>query len=222
MPVMDGIEATHEILDFEEDEEVPHIPIVALTANALKGDRERFLGEGMDEYITKPIETTELLYILNKFLSHKAVIKATTPVETPRTEEPKEMDDNVYEEAHVQLNDIIEPEMPSVEEETQTILIQEEPAVESVSSKPKIVLVGKKYLLEERILARVLGHLGYPYQITKINKIADEIASGDYDVLFTDQDVAQGEISNISKNIVIISTKKSKDEIKQIIDKSRG
>ncbi len=71
MPVMDGIEATHEILDYEEDEELAHIPIVALTANALKGDRERFLSEGMDEYITKPIETTELLYVLNKFLSDK-------------------------------------------------------------------------------------------------------------------------------------------------------
>jgi osomolarity two-component system sensor histidine kinase NIK1 len=71
MPVMDGIEATHEILDYEEDEQMEHIPIVALTANALKGDRERFLAEGMDEYITKPIETTELLYILKKFLSHK-------------------------------------------------------------------------------------------------------------------------------------------------------
>jgi len=81
MPVMDGIEATHEILDYEEDEEVKHIPIVALTANALKGDRERFMGEGMDEYITKPIETSELLYILNKFLSHTAK-KEISPVKT--------------------------------------------------------------------------------------------------------------------------------------------
>ncbi|HHO42520.1 MAG TPA: response regulator [Epsilonproteobacteria bacterium] len=71
MPVMDGVEATHEILEYEEDYEVPHVPIVALTANALKGDRERFLNEGMDEYIAKPIETTELLYILNKFLASK-------------------------------------------------------------------------------------------------------------------------------------------------------
>ena len=86
MPVMDGIEATHEILDFEEDEEVPHVPIVALTANALKGDRERFMNEGMDEYITKPIETSELLYILNKFLSHKAK-KEETSQESPKQQE---------------------------------------------------------------------------------------------------------------------------------------
>ncbi|MCJ7765361.1 MAG: ATP-binding protein, partial [Thiovulaceae bacterium] len=42
MPVLDGVEATQEILDYEEDFNVPHIPIIALTANALKGDRERF------------------------------------------------------------------------------------------------------------------------------------------------------------------------------------
>ena len=87
MPVMDGIEATHEILDYEEDEEATHIPIVALTANALKGDRERFMGEGMDEYITKPIETSELLYILNKFLGEKAT---TEVVEKKKPKEKKE------------------------------------------------------------------------------------------------------------------------------------
>ncbi len=83
MPVMDGIEATHEILNYEQDEQLEHVPIVALTANALKGDRERFLNEGMDEYITKPIETSELLYVLNKFLSDK--IYTVSPENTTKT-----------------------------------------------------------------------------------------------------------------------------------------
>jgi len=72
MPIMNGIEATHEILEYEQERSLKHIPIVALTANALKGDRERFLGEGMDEYISKPIEMSELIYILNKFLHDKS------------------------------------------------------------------------------------------------------------------------------------------------------
>ena len=88
MPVMNGVEATHEILEYEEDEELPHIPIVALTANALKGDRERFLSEGMDEYISKPIEISELIYILNKFLHEKAVIE--TVEEHPAPAAPTE------------------------------------------------------------------------------------------------------------------------------------
>ena len=73
MPVLDGIEATQEILDYEEDFEVPHIPIIALTANALKGDRERFMDAGMDEYTTKPLVRTELTSLLNHFLSDKII-----------------------------------------------------------------------------------------------------------------------------------------------------
>jgi len=73
MPVLDGIEATQEILDYEEDFEVEHIPIIALTANALKGDRERFMDAGMDEYTTKPLVRAELTSLLNHFLSHKII-----------------------------------------------------------------------------------------------------------------------------------------------------
>ncbi|QOY55015.1 nitrate- and nitrite sensing domain-containing protein [Candidatus Sulfurimonas marisnigri] len=68
MPFLDGVEATAEILDYEEDFNQPHIPIVALTANALKGDRERFLAAGLDEYTTKPLVRSEIISVLNQFL----------------------------------------------------------------------------------------------------------------------------------------------------------
>jgi len=74
MPIMDGVEATHEILDYEEDYGVEHVPIVALTAHALKGDRERYLAEGLDEYITKPLVKSEVVGVLKKFLSDKIVV----------------------------------------------------------------------------------------------------------------------------------------------------
>jgi signal transduction histidine kinase/CheY-like chemotaxis protein len=74
MPIMDGIKATEIIKEYELNNNLEHTPIVALTANALKGDRERLLNEGLDEYISKPIEMAELLYILHKFLSNKSTI----------------------------------------------------------------------------------------------------------------------------------------------------
>jgi len=67
MPVLDGMSASKKILEYEEINSLTHTPIIALTANALKGDKEKFLSAGMDEYLTKPIKEEQLLDILYKF-----------------------------------------------------------------------------------------------------------------------------------------------------------
>jgi signal transduction histidine kinase/CheY-like chemotaxis protein len=66
MPEMDGIAATHAIRQKEQVTGM-HVPIVALTANAMKGDREAYLAAGMDDYLTKPIRFSELDEILERY-----------------------------------------------------------------------------------------------------------------------------------------------------------
>lgn len=68
MPGMDGLTATSEIRKREADAGVPRTPIVALTANAMKTDRDRCLAVGMDEHIAKPMSITELKSLLNRLL----------------------------------------------------------------------------------------------------------------------------------------------------------
>ncbi|MBN2009017.1 response regulator [candidate division KSB1 bacterium] len=67
MPNMDGIEATRTIRNSKLLNLNKHIPIIAMTAHAMKGDRERFLDAGMDEYISKPINVDEIKRILHKY-----------------------------------------------------------------------------------------------------------------------------------------------------------
>ncbi len=71
MPVMNGIEATKAIIKYERDNKIEHTPIIAVTANALKGDRDRYLKEGMDEYIPKPIILDKFFSILRDILADK-------------------------------------------------------------------------------------------------------------------------------------------------------
>jgi len=97
MPVMDGLEATAEIrkreeqlkaqssklkakdgassdelsaLSFQHSARSEYVPIVAMTAHAMKGDREKFLKAGMDEYVPKPIKPENLLEVIKKVTSH--------------------------------------------------------------------------------------------------------------------------------------------------------
>lgn len=64
MPEMDGIMTTHKIRNSASSKFDPRIPIIALTAHAMEGDRERFLEEGMNDYISKPLNEEDLLRVI--------------------------------------------------------------------------------------------------------------------------------------------------------------
>jgi two-component system cell cycle response regulator DivK len=64
LPDMDGLEVTVRI---KADEQIAHIPVIALTANAMHGDRERCLAAGCDGYIPKPVTKNELLSTVGHF-----------------------------------------------------------------------------------------------------------------------------------------------------------
>jgi len=205
MPVMDGVEATQEIINYEIEEKLTHIPIVALTANALNGDRERFISEGLDEYIPKPIETNELLFILKKFLEPKEVIEAgeieTTVIEniavpavdilTPLNEENLVI---LKEKPLVNLSFEEEKQLSEKNKiETQIAEINKEKQHSSVvTNNKKKILIAKKNPLEAQILSKVVTNLNYEIEIIdNISELSGYISDDSYDILLIDKELEE-------------------------------
>ncbi|NOZ90536.1 MAG: response regulator [Epsilonproteobacteria bacterium] len=230
MPVMDGVEATHEIVNYENEESLEHTPIVALTANALKGDRERFIEDGLDEYIAKPIENSELLFILKKFLKQKEE-EYIEPIQKKNTNE--ETKNTIIEKAKTtQINNGV------------ISLIEDEEYEED--KEQKSILIAKKNPLEAQILSKVLSNLNYKIEIIdNMDTLKYKIKDKKYDILLIDRELEKSNkniISNQHKdmNIILLSLTKSqdstldsnikeeiigiiqKDEIQNIIQKYRG
>jgi CheY-like chemotaxis protein/anti-sigma regulatory factor (Ser/Thr protein kinase) len=84
MPVMDGYQAARDIRRWERETGRPRTPIVAMTANAMQGDRERCLEAGMDDYVSKPVKRQTLEAALVRWLTPAAAPTAAA-MEQPET-----------------------------------------------------------------------------------------------------------------------------------------
>jgi CheY-like chemotaxis protein len=93
MPLMDGLEATKLIRQREtraqeaavgDSPETHHITIVALTANAMSGDRERCLAAGMDDYLTKPVRKEDLRRVLDRWAPGRTCRRSRAPSKRAR------------------------------------------------------------------------------------------------------------------------------------------
>ncbi len=73
MPNLGGVEASLEIRKYEAENDLPKVPIVALTAHALRGDRESLLEQGLDDYLAKPASPEQLNGMIEKWLHHGGV-----------------------------------------------------------------------------------------------------------------------------------------------------
>jgi len=75
MPIMDGIAATQAILEYQKVSKVTPVPIIALTANTLKGDKERYISMGMDGHLSKPVDFNQLRNFFESLPSMKKTAK---------------------------------------------------------------------------------------------------------------------------------------------------
>ena len=220
MPVLDGVEATQEILEYEEDFNVEHTPIIALTANALKGDRERFMGAGMDEYTTKPLVRSEIISLLNHFIGHK-IIDAKAVVDEPVQEAPKKVETPAPVEPvkKVVQNEVLNTnlddadfnvdlsldemsldisETPSAPEEVAAPVI-EEPTFEQYDAD---ILLAKKSSFENRLFKSLLDDLGYTSVVVDgIDATEDAINTKKFKLVLFDKETSNLNVASLAAKI---------------------
>ena len=226
MPVMDGVEATHEILNYEREDKIPHTPIIALTANALKGDRERFIEEGLDDYIPKPIETNELLFILKKFLEQDLEVKDKDELNQEREAEieVKEKEKNRSntidiltdnQESHMETSFIKTSTATTLDNGIEMLMEEEED-----EASENLILIAKKNPLEAQILSKVLSNLMYKIEILdNIKNLKSKVKDRNYDLLFIDIELEEGNQETLlqhhkAMNIIRLSLNDTKNKAK--------
>lgn len=130
MPNLDGYGATKAIRDRERNTET-QIPIIAMTANALKGDREKCLAAGMDDYIAKPIRARELYSVLEKYGQRQTGSDEVSADEAPgeRLSGMKDVFDQDAFRSFLGEDELMAQLIALFEEETQSYLAKAEKAI---------------------------------------------------------------------------------------------
>ena len=210
MPFLDGVEATAEILEYEEDFNQPHVPILALTANALKGDRERFLEAGLDEYTTKPLVRSEIVSLLNHFLADFIVdeMDTITPNENKETQNIDELKESKQEMQEVnakeldeaglsnEVENLEEMNLDNQEEKLETPVIAEKPSYKAD------ILLAKKSMFESKLYVQLLQTLGYTYELAHtVDELEDMSKSNTYKLVLFDKELDGLKLEKLSKAI---------------------
>jgi len=199
MPFLDGVEATQEILEYEEEYNQPHVPIIALTANALKGDRERFLKAGLDEYTTKPLVRAEIVTLLNHFLADHI----TDDSEEEETEQNKQ--ETVSSQTH-KSEEVVEEVKDSIEISE---LQEEEKTQEGAPHYTADILVAKKSPFETKLFTKLLDSLGYTYDVANSpDELNEKIKNGAYKIVLFDKEAEKLELKEFARFVAQISEEK--------------
>ena len=150
MPVMDGFEATA-LIRAKEKTSGKHMPIVAMTAHAMKGDRELCLGAGMDGYVSKPIEEQDLFCAIESAI---AGVRQLVTEETGHTEEVHGMTatTDVLEHDSIQNDEAFERELAQIFLEDVPQYLNDIREAVTAHNGPALMLAAQSLMSSARIL----------------------------------------------------------------------
>jgi len=184
MPVMDGVSATKEILAYEKENKLDHIPIIALTANALKGDREKFLNDGLDDYLPKPTKESEIRELAIKYDVYNE------KVDTKKKKVNKKYTTNSEKENILIQEEAVKQEATLSEDE----LLKD--------NERENILIYKKSTVETKIFEKVLSQLYKKVNITENTyDFLKKVKENDYKVIMVDKEIIDLDMKHLFNRI---------------------
>ena len=188
MPGMDGFEATEKIRELESATK-KHVPIIAMTAHAMKGDRERCLAAGMDDYVPKPISSDTLFNAINALVPRPLESEAESPADHSRTrvDEPvldreallKAFDDDW--EFLMEVVDMFVADYPQMMADIKQAIVEKDPSKLERTAHALKGMLGNFQVASSVEKAFALEKLGRDESLenaeTTFNALADEMAA---------------------------------------------
>ncbi|WP_428738115.1 ATP-binding protein [Sulfurimonas sp.] len=241
MPFLDGMEATKEILEYEEVYNQPHVPILALTANALKGDRERFLEAGLDEYTTKPLVRAEIVTLLNHFLGDYIIYEEElTPENTEHPEvvitEDDLADNNsqeiIEEVTELAADKFVEENLTDTEVEIPTEEVFEKIIEEDFEEPNELdeevqpiaydsdVLIANYSKFNSKLIGRILTNLAFDYDIANsVELVNEKLQTNRYKVVLLDSLLKDAVDVSTDTDILILEDSINKEKLQSALEK---
>ena len=191
MPIMDGVSATKEILAYEEKNKLTHIPIIALTANALKGDREKFLNNGLDDYLPKPTKEEQIRELAIKYgVYNEAVIVNAQEEESEEEIVPFTAPISVDDDSNKEQEEAVKEEANKSEEDLQ------------IESDRENILIYKKSSVESKIFEKVLSQLYKKVSVAKdTNQFLKLVKEENYKVIMVDKEILDLDMQDLLNSI---------------------
>lgn len=197
LPHLDGMQIVQRL---KADDETKHIPVIALTASAMRGDRERFLEAGCDDYLSKPVRAHELIEMVDKYFNQESdAPETTTPddVSEPTAATPVTKESKV-EVAETTIEDAVEQE-PEMTEEAIVEEVEETAPVEVVAIENDVE--AKEEVEQAEVVAELVEELAV--ELVASPTTVAKVDTGNYDKILSDN-VA----SLFGEDVVLMATPK--------------
>ncbi len=202
MPVMGGIEATKEIIRFESVNRKRHIPIIALTANALQGDREKYLEAGMDNYASKPIDLAHINKLLGEYFPTHITNAEEKDSEESRSEVNVKEKDIAVDTDTASVQDALKKEEVQKEEALSSVENKEENTLHKPKEVEKDILLYHPLSLVLDIYTKVLENLGYTVdRVSNENFFLDRLQEQKYKCVIY-YAVPFGKVSSLTTELI--------------------